>query len=463
MVKLMKKKTFKLHFSSVVENTFKSSWLILTILVFNSIEIFGEFINDNISLINVVKSLGIFFLLITILFIYFIYKWYKTTIEIDNKMITITQNTIQKKIQTTLIKNISSINIEQNIFERILNTAKIKFDTNSIEANNNKDINIILKKDFALKIQLDLLNLIENKEKTKDIDKDNTNLITFKYSKMIKHILLNMNIFIFAFLFTSYFFLIKSTNLEGNFIFPLIFIVVPLLFSFISNLGKYYGFSLKKDNDKIIMNYGYFTKKKINIPYNKINGLKIKQSLFARLLKRYSLEIICIGMSEADNESIPVLLPYMKKEELHKYINLLLPEYNLNVEYINQNKKSIIVIIFSYFIFIILSIIISYFYNLYILIIVIIAWLFIIILKYKTCKFRYLNNTVYLITGIFNKNLIITKLNKIEHISIMKNFISSKLGLSKINIYILASSLNITHQSGYFKEDKLDELIDKYK
>ena len=78
--------------------------------------------------------------------IYNLLVWRKTYISIQDGTIVLERNTINKKINTFGIKNIANINIEQNIFERIISTCKVKIDTDSRSTADETDIEIVLKK-----------------------------------------------------------------------------------------------------------------------------------------------------------------------------------------------------------------------------------------------------------------------------------------------------------------------------
>ena len=93
---------------------------------------------------NLLITGGVFVVLILIL-IYNIIVWAKTFITIEENTIVIQRNTINSKVNTFGIKNISNVNLEQNIFERIIGTyKKIKIDTDSLSTANSTDIEIVL-------------------------------------------------------------------------------------------------------------------------------------------------------------------------------------------------------------------------------------------------------------------------------------------------------------------------------
>ena len=75
-----------------------------------------------------------------------IWTWSKTWIYIDGQTIVIERNTVNQKVNTIGIKNISNINTEQNLFEMIMGTCKIKIDTSSLSTADQTDVKIVLKK-----------------------------------------------------------------------------------------------------------------------------------------------------------------------------------------------------------------------------------------------------------------------------------------------------------------------------
>ena len=78
-----------------------------------------------------------------------LFVWAKTYISIQDNAIVIERNTINKRKHTIGIKNISNINTEQNLFEMLIGTCKVKLDTNSLSTADKTDVKIVLKKKAA--------------------------------------------------------------------------------------------------------------------------------------------------------------------------------------------------------------------------------------------------------------------------------------------------------------------------
>ena len=74
------------------------------------------------------------------------WRWYHTIITVADGMLTIERNTLNRKKNTIAVQNISNINLEQNLFEMVMGTYKLKLDTSSLSTADETDDKILLKK-----------------------------------------------------------------------------------------------------------------------------------------------------------------------------------------------------------------------------------------------------------------------------------------------------------------------------
>ena len=71
-----------------------------------------------------------------------LFVWAKTYISVQDQAIVIECNTLNKRKHTIGIKNISNINTEQNLFEMLIGTYKVKLDTNSLSTADKTDLHL---------------------------------------------------------------------------------------------------------------------------------------------------------------------------------------------------------------------------------------------------------------------------------------------------------------------------------
>ena len=120
----METKKFRNHFSYVIEQL-GGSFVIGLFLLWQLVpDLIGDTEND---IAKSVKDMGIlpvyitvvliFFLVFGLIVAFFVRRWYKTWIIIGSETLSIERNTIRSVKNTVGIKNISNVNLNQNLFE----------------------------------------------------------------------------------------------------------------------------------------------------------------------------------------------------------------------------------------------------------------------------------------------------------------------------------------------------------
>ena len=86
--------------------------------------------------------------------------WAKTWIYVSEGTLVIECRTLNRKVHTIAVRNISNINTEQNLFEMLIGTSKLKLDTNSLSTADKTDVRIVLKTSDAEDFRSYLLSLL---------------------------------------------------------------------------------------------------------------------------------------------------------------------------------------------------------------------------------------------------------------------------------------------------------------
>ncbi|MFR3391756.1 MAG: PH domain-containing protein [[Clostridium] scindens] len=84
-------------------------------------------------------------------------------------------------------------------------------------------------------------------------------------------------------------------------------VFMSALWDIIKGFVKYYDFKVKRIEDRLYIRYGFLKKVNYTIPVDKINALKLTQSLLGRMSHRYMAEIVNVGMG--DDEAGEAVLP----------------------------------------------------------------------------------------------------------------------------------------------------------
>ncbi len=460
----MKTKKIRNHFSIIIEDILKFFWSIIIILVAYSVDFINEITSTSLEVKEILIFILGFFGIILIIFIIFFIKWLKTTIEVNSKAIIMDRNTIFRKVSNINIKDISTIDISQNVIEKIFKTAKVQIDINSVVTSNENDMKIVLKYKDALEFQkyiLSLMNKNDNIKEVKEIVLEDYDY-NYDFKSIIRHTILSYNIILLFALIITYVPVILYSEYDlFALIIGIIFIIVPFVFGAVKAIFNYYDFKLKKEKDKINISYGYFTRKKFSMPYSKISGIKITQPLFARFFKLYSVELINIGYAEENYVSL--LLPLDTKEEIRKKINYLFPDIKLSYNNNKQNKLSLIGYFIDNILFILITVTFAFIIHYIFGIILLILWIIGTYLSYITKKVFYKDSTLYITNGIYNKSIVVCNIKNIQNIKFNKNIFINKYNICKMNIVLRSNIVNVNHSTGYFSSKIFNEIIKDYK
>lgn len=156
---------FRNHISIVIERLGRAILILGAVFVGNLLPELDTIVenlgNLKENLMIVLLASGGILAILALLLIWQVIVWSKTYISIQDQTIVIEQNTLNRKKNTIGIKNISNVNTEQNLFEMLLGTYKVKLDTNSLSTADKTDVKIVLKKAQAEWFKNAVMSLME--------------------------------------------------------------------------------------------------------------------------------------------------------------------------------------------------------------------------------------------------------------------------------------------------------------
>lgn len=429
--------------------------------------------------------------------------WSKTYISIQNNTLILERNTLNKKKHTIGIQNISNVNTEQNLFEMILGTCKLKLDTNTLSTANKTDVKIVLKKADAEKFRAYLMKLMRQSTGTNPtpISADNTadssyapsnfddsanaaeNEIALGLGDMLIHGFFSINLFSLVVVIgtitiagqTAFDTFQQGISGKGLWEILTALLMVGILFfsalwDIIKGFIRYYNFRVCRMADRLYIRYGFFKKVNYTIPVDKINALKLTQSPFARITGRYMAEIINVGMGDDESEQKAFLLLYDKRSRLRERLEILLPEFTDAMDQPVELQPASVwcVWIISYGIYAFCAIAaallgISLFPEqtriIWLSVIGISIWILLyLIFKSRTAGTSVTEQHLILVKGSLTKRFTFLSYEKIQYIQLEQNFLTKHLGIQKGTLYLLASALNTTQEIPYFRETDVKQL-----
>lgn len=487
----MEKNRFRCHFSIIFENT-AAFGIFLILFLFGQIQNVIEFTSGmkKEDFWKVLVGLMVVFIITIILFTYQWMVWRKTYIIVEDQTIIVQRLTLNMKENTYGIKNISNVNLEQNLFEMVMGTYKIKIDTNSRTTADKTDIKIILAKDKAIEFKNFVMTQMrgEQQERTEDLKAEDYD-VKYEIGDLIRHSVFATPLFV-IFCFFGVCILIVLGLIQAKFGNELLnfargalggylaigLAIVGTLGTTVKNFVRFYDFRVKRFEDRLLIGYGLLKKRNYEIPINMINAIKINQSSLSRIFKRYSLEIVNIGVGDEKDEGSFLILT-SKKEEFERILCKVLPEFaSTTDEQISRQPKRVwklimvkmglVVLLGGGFLFGALKLelpqeaIIPVICGVLAMVIV-----FIIssIFHFRTVGMCIGEDYLGIAQGIFKKVTTLIKYDKIQLLEIKQGPISKKLGLVHGIIFILASIRSSICPFAYIEQDQCDSIVKKMK
>lgn len=352
------------HFSIIFESLWQF-WLVIILILIQQADAIVTVVRDigTDGIRGLVESgglwalAGILLLTVIILAVQF-FRWRKTWIILEENLVIIERNTLKRYKNTIAVENISAVNMERNLFERLVGTYKIKMDTNSLTTANTTDVAIVLKEAQAVLFRKAVLEKISEIKRMNGRTQSDTapeaavspethpdrlfdesaggrRVFHSSTKDMLKHALYTMPLislfiaaagvaggiwYISAFGFDSF---IKQAF--GGFI-AVVLMVVSAIYSLIKKFVTYYDFTVYRDGRDLHVRCGLIKLRSYTIPVDKITAIEIEQPLISRALKKYSAKVVTVGVGDEAGENSNITMS-LSREELKEHLSELIPEY----------------------------------------------------------------------------------------------------------------------------------------
>ncbi|MBQ8804509.1 MAG: PH domain-containing protein [Tyzzerella sp.] len=479
---MQKNVRFRNHISVIFENTIRSIGVIVFIFIGNFITSMDEMEDMGEHTTYLVLVLVGF---LAVLLIWQIFVWAKTYISIQENTLIVERNTLNKKRNTIGLKNISNVNLEQNLLEMILGTCKVKLDTNSLSTADQTDVNIILKKKDAEAFrQLILHETNPEAEAEEQAAQGEQRKFVSGMDDIVIHGLFSINFFSLIVLVgvvagaIGTFSELTLEDVEGGLFGMLFSILVSIwvlggmLWSVVKGFVKYIDFKIERKKDKISLSYGLFKKVAYSIPVDKINAVRFTQTMLARIGKRYMVEIINVGIDDDENEAQFFFLPYAKKSKIEEQIRMLLPEFDGCLELGEEKQPKSIwliwipkVVLYFAVMGVVFGIMMEFIPEAKLVLLAAIGIISVLALISKIAAFLTIGTAVHkqfleIVDGSIGRRILFVKYDKIQYVTAKQNVLAKNFRVQKGEIYLLAAIKNQVHSLPYFREEEMERLKD---
>jgi len=118
------------------------------------------------------------------------------------------------------------------------------------------------------------------------------------------------------------------------------FILVAWLASVILTFINYYQFTIRLEDEDIIITRGLLEKKKMTIPLSRIQAVRIIESPVRELFGYAAVVVDSAGGSLTDKDETMRLFPLIKRAQLNELLHLIFPQLNLEPSFTLVPKRS---------------------------------------------------------------------------------------------------------------------------
>ena len=502
-------KRFRNHFSIVFERLGAGFVAFAMIFLYEGAELLGEIGSVISNLENLEEELFTIILAGAGVLVLFgivvglqVFRWAKTWITIQDQAIVIEVNTLKCKKNTIGIKNISNINLEQNLFEMLMGTCKVKMDTNSMSTADSTDVKIVLKKGQAQEFKELILKMIGENQVVKahgaqnDVAEKNDiyademnrqgNVPGAGIEEMMIQGIFSLKLISIPLVILSIIgvvSMISETLQEGAAAEGILSVLSSILliglfgasvfWDIVKGFIRYYGFRIFRIEDRLHISFGLLKKVSYTIPVDKINAVKLVQSPQARVAKKYMAELVNVGLGDDDKEEQSFFLLYDKKERVLEKIRILLPEFadELETEVRRQSPKVWIVWLLPMFEYLavvtsVMLILSEVMREEMLIVIAIAATITVFIMMYVVGNYFtrgcYVGEkSLKIVEGNFGKRILLVKYSKVQYLETKQSFLAKYFHIQKGEIYLLASMKNRIHNIPYFPEEDVETIRER--
>lgn len=484
---------FRNHASIILEKSLKAIGTALAVFLLNIITDLDEV---GMTSTDIVWLVMVVIAILAVVLGYQAIIWAKTYISIEENTLVVERNTINRKRNTLGLKNVSNVNLEQNLLEMILGTCKVKLDTNSLSTADETDVNIVLKKADAEQFRAwvlakaegrDIMEETQPEEVTQEAAEEKANGIEGRVSDILLHGCFSLRITSFVILvivIVAGCGFLQDMGMEateeviaelfGGLIAILWFTVV-WIWGMAKEFFKYLNFRINRKKDKVYLSYGLFKKVAYSVPVDKINGIRLSQTPIARMGKRYMVEIINVGMDDDETEANTFFLPYNKMETIEAQLHMLLPEFDGALE-IKEEKQPKVIWLLSLpwlVLYLLITGVAYWAVEIYasdtsfteavlVAAAVVLAWRTITkFAGFLTKGIKVDEKFLKIVDGKFARRLLFVKYDKIQYVTGNQCILAKHFKIQKGTISLLASLKNRIHEIPYFKENDMEQLKNK--
>lgn len=472
--------TVRCHPTIIVEKAFKtfSSVAIVLILFF--------------AWIGSTAILSILLLALVVLLLFYHRQWKRTTIQFNETDVVITRDTLFQMKKTLPYAKMASVNVNRDIPNRLFGTSRLLININSGTSAMVPEAVLTFRQDVAERLRSEMSQRLYDHTISPDEEERIASLATFTPLDVIIHGLFSVSTYqtILGLVFLAYSVVefsisgIAGVQTGGGAMVSLLIFAGVLIMPSVSLILRYANYKVYRRGDTIYLQHGLIRTYRTSFSVSRINAVRVKSTLAARLLGRSCIEAEVVGLvSEDGKSSRPVLCLLKDDATQQRVLQELVPEFIYerkpgrqpegakNVLLIRAATASLGVVAVMLVALIYLhrevaaltggastpGMLLQYVLPL-VAALVIIAIFSAAYVSYQVTEFDTGEDLFTFVNGAVDRETVVMNYDKVQMVRIAEGPIARWFGLSRGSVYMLSSTGSSSISSGYFPRRLLNRI-----
>ena len=237
---------------------------------------------------------------------------------------------ITRSKKTVPYAKIASVNVVRGFFDRILGTATIQVNINSSMNSTVPEISFVFDMDVANQIRDELSSKIYGNCHSSENEAVYESIVKFTPMDSVLHGIFGAST---GYILSSMFGLsipVIESLLTGGIGALGVLLLTTAIMCIIPMGGlivKYYGFKVYKIGDTVYLEHGLIQQYRKSFKVSRINAVRIKRTLFARLMNKATLEVEVVGITAAGDDMVPTLCILTSLDNIRKVMDEIVPDF----------------------------------------------------------------------------------------------------------------------------------------
>ena len=320
----MSEQGLRLHPIIIVENTARTAIALLVLL----------FLGAEPLDMPVIAAIAAAALVVLLVFYY--RRWRLTFVRFGETDIVVERKTLFKLKKTIPYSRIASVNLNRGVLNRLSGTSKLLVNINSGYNAIKPEASLTFEQHFADRLRSDISCHIYSNEMPSFEEVEQ--VVRFTTMDVILHGLFSVPtqqsiigaFFLLNSIVEQYRVVIGEVDAgPGGVFISLMMFFFFLALPAIRHMIYYYGFKVHRQGDTIFLEHGLIRTYKTSFRISRINAIRVKNTLFSRLLRRSSIEaeVVGIGSDDGSGSTRPLISLLASGAKTQDLLQELVPEF----------------------------------------------------------------------------------------------------------------------------------------